>query len=183
MLISCILLAISVSIDALGIGITYGLKNTKISILSKIILCLLSLFFTSISTTIGTQLLYVLPHFYVQIVGCLILVIIGAWIIHQAISSPSVSYDIDHSKKIDWQEAILLGIALSIDSIGVGIGSSLLGINTLLFPILVASFQLLFLSLGKSISTRVVQLSNVAENTWSIISGSILIFMGILKLL
>lgn len=183
MLISCILLAISVSIDSLGIGITYGLKHTEISVLSKIILCLMSMLFTSISTIIGTQLLCFLPHFYVQIIGCLILIIIGAWIIRQAINSPSISYDLDNSKKIDWQEAILLGIALSIDSIGVGIGSSLLGINTFLFPILVASFQLLFLSLGKFISSKVTQLLNVAENTWSILSGSILIFIGILKLL
>ena len=38
MLLNCILLALSVSIDSLGIGITYGIKNTKISLIGKIIL-------------------------------------------------------------------------------------------------------------------------------------------------
>ena len=38
MLLNCILLALSVSIDSLGIGITYGLKKTKIIAISNIIL-------------------------------------------------------------------------------------------------------------------------------------------------
>ena len=35
-MVNSILLAISSSIDSLGIGVTYGIKNTKISKLSKI---------------------------------------------------------------------------------------------------------------------------------------------------
>ena len=38
MLLTYLVLAISVSIDSLGIGITYGLRNTKITKLAKIIL-------------------------------------------------------------------------------------------------------------------------------------------------
>ena len=183
MLISCVLLAISVSIDALGIGITYGLKNTRISICSIFILCILSLFFTSISISLGNELLSILPHLYVKIIGCIILFVIGIAIICQALKNKNLSYDLDNSQKIEWKEAILLGIALSIDSIGVGIGSSLLGLTTLFFPILVASFQLLFLSIGKFISSKLVNLSIMPENTWSIISGSLLICIAILKLL
>ena len=35
MFISSLILAISSSIDSLGIGITYGLKNTRVSLLVK----------------------------------------------------------------------------------------------------------------------------------------------------
>ena len=31
MILNCILLALSVSIDSIGIGITYGIKNTRIT--------------------------------------------------------------------------------------------------------------------------------------------------------
>ena len=41
-MVNSILLAISSSIDSLGIGVTYGIKNTKISKLSKIILFVIS---------------------------------------------------------------------------------------------------------------------------------------------
>ena len=37
MLFNCILLALSVSIDSLTIGISYGLKKTKINTISNII--------------------------------------------------------------------------------------------------------------------------------------------------
>ena len=42
MLINSIILAVSSSIDSLGIGITYGMKNTKISYLAKIVLFVIS---------------------------------------------------------------------------------------------------------------------------------------------
>ena len=44
MIINSFLLAISSSIDSLGIGITYGVKNTRISNQAKIILFLLSFY-------------------------------------------------------------------------------------------------------------------------------------------
>lgn len=50
MLINSFILAISSSIDSLGIGITYGIRNTNISILGKIFLfwfLFLFLFFLS----------------------------------------------------------------------------------------------------------------------------------------
>lgn len=42
MLINSLLLAISSSIDSLGIGITYGIRNIKISFLGKLILFTIS---------------------------------------------------------------------------------------------------------------------------------------------
>ena len=39
-----LILALSSSIDSFGIGITYGLKSTKISLLGKIILFVISIF-------------------------------------------------------------------------------------------------------------------------------------------
>ena len=49
MLINSIVLAISSSIDSLGIGITYGIKNTKISSKAKIILLVISFLVTLIA--------------------------------------------------------------------------------------------------------------------------------------
>ena len=42
-MLNSFILAISSSIDSLGIGITYGIKNTKISLLGKIVLFTISL--------------------------------------------------------------------------------------------------------------------------------------------
>lgn len=99
----------------------------------------------------------------------------------QIIKDP-ISSDIDNSHNIDTKESIYLGIALSIDSFCIGIGSSILGLNSLLFPILVASFQFIFLSIGKIIGEKVNKISKIPNNIWNLISGILLIIIGISKI-
>lgn len=60
MLLNCILLALSVSIDSLGIGISYGIKHTKISKISNFTLFSISFIVTSLSIIIGNT---ILPYF------------------------------------------------------------------------------------------------------------------------
>ena len=57
MLINCFILAISSSIDSLGIGVTYGIKDKKISFSSTIILFIISLLVSFISVFFGKILL------------------------------------------------------------------------------------------------------------------------------
>ena len=85
----------------------------------------------------------------------------------------------DSSKKIDWKEALYLGIALSIDSFCIGIFGSIIGYSSVLFPILVASFQLIFLTIGSFLGTKLSNISKIPENIWSIISGILLICIAI----
>lgn len=89
--------------------------------------------------------------------------------------------DLDNSNKIDYKEAIFLSLALSIDSICIGIGSSIIGINNLIFPFLISFFQLLFLKLGFLFGKNLYKNCNLLKNIWSIISSILLIFIGILK--
>lgn len=99
----------------------------------------------------------------------------------QIIKDP-ISSDLDNSKKIDIKEATYLGITLSIDSFCIGIGSSILGISSILFPILVSIFQIIFLSLGRLFAIKVGQNTKIPDNTWNLVSGILLIFIGISKL-
>lgn len=214
MLLNYLFLAFCVSIDSLGIGITYGLKNTKLSLLSKIILFAVSLFFTYCSLSIGTILSSFLPENAGKIVGSIILIGMGLWILYQSFhKSENVSIDVDvqeekvfrlfiqslgitiqiirnpissdlnHSKRIEAKEAIFLGIALSIDSFGIGIGSSIMGVNSILFPLLVATFQFFFLSIGRLVGEKITFSFHISKNIWNQISGILLIFIGIIKLL
>lgn len=207
MLLNCILLAVCVSLDSLGIGLTYGLKNTKISFYSKIILLIISVTISGISVVIGKCIGIVLSPNFSKILGCILLCIMGIWIILQSITNnkikikkdyhffikflgitiqiirdPSYS-DLNKSNKIEPKEALYLGIALSLDSFGIGIGSSIIGLNSFLFPILVSAFQLVFLSLGDYLAKKIKNISNVPENTWSIIAGTLLILVGIGKII
>lgn len=210
MLLNYFILAISLSLDSLGIGITYGLRKTTISKFSKIILFCMSLFITFISINIGNLLNKVLSSSVSNFLGIVILIAMGIWVIHQSLNKDvklrkenkkkvynffikslgltikiirnPIETDIDNSKTIDAKEALLLGLATSMDSMCSGIGISILGTNSILFPILVASFQMLFISVGGFFGKKLMLISKLPSNIWSIISGVVLILIAISRI-
>ena len=182
MLFNCILLALSVSIDSLSIGISYGLKKTKISLLSNIILFTISFCITCGSIFLGHYISALFSPILSTILGSSFLIILGFYNIYKSLSVSSIDYDIDHSNNIDAYESIFLGLALSIDSICVGIGSGIIGLNDIILPFFVAAFQLVFLNCGNSISQKFVKYLNVSEQALSIFSSVILIMVGIFRI-
>ena len=178
MLINSIVLAISSSIDSLGIGITYGIKNTKISNKARIILFGISFLVTLISLYFGNIIKNIFNENITKFLGSSILIIMGVFILFQ--SNP-VNSDLDNSKIIDSKESLFLGLTLSLDSFCIGIGGSIIGINYQIFPLLIAIFQLSFLSIGNIFGKKLYKLSNLPDNIWSIMSGIILIFIGFTK--
>lgn len=180
MLINSLLLALSSSIDSLGIGITYGIKNTKISMFSQIILFIISIIITTISIMLGSILKNFLSDIISEIIGSGILIILGIIIIIQT-KKKSSSFDFNHSNNIEPSEAIALGIALSLDSLCIGIGGSIFGLDISMFPILVAFLQLTFLNLGNYFGRKLIKAVNIPSGIWSILSGGLLVLIGIVK--
>ena len=152
MLINCFILAISSSIDSLGIGVTYGIKDKKISFSSTIILFIISLLVSFISVFFGKILLDFLPEFITELIGCFILFIIGFFVIVKSFfekkSGNQNDFDFNNSNLIDPKESVFLGFALSLDNFCIGISSSLIGSSYILFPILISVFQFMFLRVG-----------------------------------
>lgn len=207
MLFSTILLAISSSIDSLGIGITYGVKNTIISNKGKLVIFFISFIVTLISLYFGNILKIIFPDFIIDYLGSFIFILMGIFICFQAIKKDRkkiktkktysffikflgitikiikdpISSDLDKSNKIDSKEAIFLSFALSMDSVCIGIGGSIIGINNYIFPILVGFFQIIFLELGNLLGKKIYNSSKLPSNLWSLISGVLLIFLGIFK--
>ena len=189
-MVNLLLLAISSSIDSLGIGITYGIKNTKISKLSKIILFIISLITTYISIFFGNIIQYIFPNSFTNFLGCFILVCMGIYICFQAskkendsknIFNNPISSDLNNSKIIEPKEALILAIALCLDSFCIGISGSMADINLSLFPFLVSAFQLIFLNLGSYLGIHIINFCKLPQNIWSVISGILLIFIGFIK--
>lgn len=216
MIFNSLFLAISSSIDSLGIGVTYGLKSTKISYIANVILFIISIMITTFSMWFGNCIRNFFPHNITNIIGSLIIVFMGIFMTIQAfkgkkitnsedlkkpindekiysffikylgitiqiIKNPTYS-DFDNSKKIDCKEAFFLAIALSLDSFCIGIGSTIAGISSSLFPFFISIFQLLFLKLGNIIGEKLTNTKIFPDNTWSVLSGLLLIIIGIIKL-
>lgn len=180
MFINALLLAISSSIDSLGIGITYGLKKTKLYKVDKLILFIISICTTALSGIIGNILKNILSSNICELIGSIILICMGTFIIIQT-NDKELSFDFDNSNDINYKEALLLGIALSLDSLCIGIGGSTIGINIYVFSFLVAILQYAFLSFGNYLGINLGNFKYIPQSIWSKISGVLLILIGIIK--
>ena len=169
-----IILALSVSIDSFGIGITYGIRNTSINNSAKIILLITSFVFVCISIIFGNLIFAFFPNSIINIISCLLLIFMGIFIIYETYHKFSKKYenktlditmkiiknpinsDLNNSNTIEKNEAIYLALALSLDSICVGISSSSFGLPSLFFPILVPLFQLFFINAGIFLGKKIL---------------------------
>ncbi|MBR1802545.1 MAG: manganese efflux pump [Clostridia bacterium] len=181
MLIKYSLLALSTSIDSIGIGIAYGLRNIKISRRATVILFAIALIVSTLAIAIGNIIHQILPGNITSWLGGGFLVLMGIILLLQSMKEPN-SYDVDNSKQIDSKEAISLGIALSLDSFSIGIGTGVVGENIIwIFPILVAIFQIVFLKLGGLIGNKLTKISHLPSSIWNILAAILLIIIGIVS--
>ena len=205
-----LIFAVALSIDALGIGLSYGIRKIKISVLAKAIICGISVLFTEVALLIGSAALYMLPAEVSRFIGSGMLVLLGLFIIFEAIfkkekneercskekiSSFSLKHigitikiikdpvlcDFNKSANIDPLEAVYLGVALSIDSFGVGIGSAATGVNSIFIPIFVGAFQILFLCIGCFLGKKIYKNSRMDSKVFVLISGVLIIALAIVR--
>ncbi|MFZ5989949.1 MAG: sporulation membrane protein YtaF [Bacillota bacterium] len=216
MLPSIILLAVSLSLDALGVGLTYGLRKIKVPLASKLIICLFSILYAAGALAVGKSLSSIISPYISKLIGVTILLAMGFWIILQAVIKKDVgdtlAYDyvnrertllkvvikslgitikviknpgegdIDKSGKIEISESILLGLALSVDAIGVALGSALAGFHSLLIPFAVGLFQLIFLYAGTCMGTRFSLMNKISKKTISFLPGILLIILALIRM-
>lgn len=180
MIFNTFFIAISSTIDSLGIGITYGLRKIKLSHVDKIILFFISIFVNIFSGFVGYILKSNFSTNICEYIGSALLLCMGIFIIIQS-NNKEFSFDFDKSKDISHNEALLLGFALSLDSLCIGIGASTIGINIFIFALLVAVFQYIFLALGNFLGINLSYFNKIPQDTWSKISGIILILIGLFK--
>lgn len=116
MFFNSILFAITLSIDSIGIGITYGLKNTRINISSKCILFGISFFFCILSLLAGNLLIHFISPVLANVLGIFLLIFLGLMMIYQGIFPHKKSYKIQkkNSSKIHQFFIKPLGITIQI---------------------------------------------------------------------
>ncbi|MEF3303754.1 MntP/YtaF family protein [Paenibacillus sp. GYB003] len=98
----------------------------------------------------------------------------------EILRTPSLA-DVDRSGYISSSEAVLLGVALSLDAFGAGIGAAFIGFAPLATAAVIALASGLFIASGLKVGL------SFADTRWlqrlSVLPGCILIAMGIMKLM
>ncbi len=202
-----LLLTIAVSLDSFTVALTYGLRRVLLSIRSCLIIGLISAFVFFMAMIVGKSMASFLSPYVMNAIGGLLLISIGVWVLIAAFRSKDSSAnkvplewkieikslglvikilkrpllaDMDRSGQITGIEVFLLGVALSLDSFGAGIGSALIGlpmfVSSISIGVATSTFLFLGLQTGKSLSYH---------NKFSrlgILPGILLILIGIIKI-
>lgn len=227
---SSVLLAMALSLDGFGAGVTYGLRKTRIPLLSVLIISLCSGLVLGVSMQAGALLQRFLSPSVASVIGAAILILLGLWSLYQQIRrrneseeeaharvkaedppcevsmasqeqlqravfsleipkvgvviqilrSPAKA-DLDDSGSISPWEAMWLGIALSLDAFGAGLGAAMLGFSPLGTAAVVALFSGIFLMFGIRVGLRFAAKGGM--RLISYLPALMLIIMGIMKLL
>ena len=207
-MLEILLLVLSVSIDSFIASISYGSSKIKIPLISALIVDIISSSMLGISLILGSFLQNYISINTAKIISFIILFFLGFYRLFESLLKSYINNkskdlsllkfklfdlnfvlqvyanetkaDIDKSKVLSYKEAIYLSVALSLDSLAVGFGSSLILINYVQVFIVSIIIGLLAILLGSLLGKRFVDITNLSL-AW--LSGAMLIVLAFLRVL
>lgn len=169
------LLAFSVSLDTLGIGMAYAMAGIRIPNRTRLLVASLNGILTGLAVFLGEECLRGVPNFWFQLLGGGILIVLGIKTLWNALGdNKAAQYDKDNSRSIDLREGGVLGLALALDSISAAFGIVGQGVWIFLFPLCTAFLCGFFLWIGGKFTYNVRRINGV--------SGVLLIVLGLFRL-
>ncbi|MBU3874839.1 manganese efflux pump [Faecalicatena sp. AGMB00832] len=197
-LISSLLFALSANIDSFIVGMSYGIKKSDISLLKSTIISLVTLVGTIAAILMGTEISQFLPASCTVGIGCALLIGLGLYYILKALfgflknkirkmevkTNEHVSAPADQETKtalLTLKEGLFLGLALSINNFGMGIGASITGLRLVPTAVISLVVSVIFLYAGNFIGKT--KMPRISDQTADIISGLILVGLGIYELI
>lgn len=181
--ISTILFALSANIDSFILGLSYGIKKTKIPLIESLLIGFITLIGTAAALLLGKQALHVLPLSVTCWAGSFLLVFLGCYYVlksrrtfQESVSIPDTVIPLS-SRKLPLREGFFIGMTLSVNNFGIGIGAGISGLSP--FPAAFCSliFSVVFLSLGNKFSMNCNH--NIKDWTADLICGIILVVLGV----
>ena len=177
-MLGLIVLAIAVSMDGFAAGFAFGMKKITIPWLSTVIIGLSSGTVIALAMPAGNGFLRLVPAQLSHWIGASIFICIGVVSLCKRNFSQA---DRDQSGEISAKESLLLGLALSVDSIAAGFSAALLGFTIWVTALTIAISCVVFIRMGKQVG---VHLSAYIQNQYfSFIPGVLLLILGVSKLL
>lgn len=186
-------LLLAISIDSFLIAYTFGLSGVQLSFIQRMKIAFTVGIVFYFSMKMGTWLLLFLSLQVTEMLGALLLIIIGTTFILTALKPADqkqiplfnilkkpLKGDRDNSGFINGPEPYIIGLALSLDSIGTGISISLLGAHPFITSIVLLCINVLILSVGITIGKHFRKWNKFEKI--SVLPGCLLVLFGIIKL-
>ncbi|NLC77899.1 MAG: sporulation membrane protein YtaF [Clostridia bacterium] len=192
--LSALLIALANNADTISVRVAYSLKRIKVSFGINLWIAFLAFIVSALAAGSGQLLADVLPGSAGSVLSMGLLILVGLWLIAEpfvgnkqeerrkgnrmlAILADPVEADQDQSKHIDFKEATLLGLALSLNNIGGGMSAGILGISPLLIGGLSGLISIIIFWMGNWLIGMLIEW-NIGYRV-SFVAGLVLIMIGI----
>lgn len=196
--ISVFLFALSANIDNFIVGTAYGLKKVNFNFRETSIISSIILLGTIIAMTFGKILLEFIPMDLAGSLGGSMIICMGVYYLIIFCKNKNKELDnieenkgnksekiIDENCKVkiqkrQYKESVILGLVLSINNAGLGIGASITGLNIVATSIVSFVFSFMFIYLGNKLGNSWG--ANIIGKYAELVSGLIIILLGCLEI-
>ncbi|MCB2292337.1 sporulation membrane protein YtaF [Clostridium algoriphilum] len=199
-LILCALsFSLSSNLDNVVVGIAYGIKKVKVSIIANLIIAIVTSTATFLSMLVGSYISKLLPHSVANILGAIVIIILGLYFVTQSLiklvnnTKPKelalknitdmIEYaeksDLDSSGDISMGEALLVSLGLTFNNLGTGIAASITGVSIPLTVLSTFVLSIIAIIFGVSAGNHI--LGKILGRYAPLFSGILLILLGIIE--
>ncbi|MEK4762945.1 manganese efflux pump [Viridibacillus sp. FSL E2-0187] len=184
--VTIILMGVAANLDNLGIGLAYGVKQTKIPMISNVTIAFVAMVITYIAVIAGSEVTRYISTHSASLIGSFLLCGIGLWTLlstsfknQDCLKNPE-TMDRDMNRIISVRESIPLGLALSANCLAGGIGIGANGISAIWTVISIGLFSLITIGVGNHFGSL---LTNTFISKYStVLSGLLLICIGVMEM-
>ncbi|PSW33493.1 hypothetical protein C9J21_07835 [Photobacterium phosphoreum] len=176
-----LIFSLSSNLDNFVIGLTYGVKNERIPLKANAIIAFITAFITYISMLGGKLITQLIPNHVSNELGSVIFILMGCWFIGSDLIKKQQQQQQKKHTVLNFKGAVMLGLLLSINNIGVGILGSITKLNITLVVMLTFVTGMFLTYAGNHIGHSVI--GNIVGKYNDLISGSLLILLGVLSLM
>lgn len=193
-LVPSLLFGISASLDALLVGVSYGLRGVHVRLLQNLFISLVALLGTCLSVGFGGLLAPLLPSLISRLAGSLILMLLGLYYIAKWTltflqnRTPEIKANPEATALVSAEqppgsltvsEVLLLSFTLSANNLGIGLSASIAGLTLIPAATATCICSILFLYLGNRLGrSRLMRLIGGLADP---ISGILLISLGLIQ--
>lgn len=184
--LTIVVIGVAANLDNLGISLAYGVKQSKITILSNLTIAFMSVIATYIAVIAGNTITeYISPHI-ASLLGSLLLCAIGLWTLLSTRFSkqkPVKNLEMLDERKdhiLSFKEAITLGSILSVNCLAGGIAIGANGISAVWTVISIGFFSIVTVAIGSHFGYMLTK-TFIGKYSMSI-SGWLLILIGVYEI-
>lgn len=187
-----VLFGLSASLDALLLGICYGIRGITVRLWENLLISFITLLGTCLSIGFGILLMPLLPAATATILGSAVLIILGMYYLTKPLLTKLYLHLFPHITKesaceempparTSVKNALLIGITLSVNNMSIGFGSGIAGLHPVPTAITTLLFSIVFLYVGNRLGrSRILKFANRLADP---VSGGLLVLLGLLQLL